>query len=133
MFPAELFAFIFCELGEHFSPDPHVMPVDKGVHIQEIRIAPHIHEDRAQLVIIVGKCFRQILFIVRALHDRIADNRRLVEPDPGYRIRILLQQCVKINTEPFSIPISCNGKIFDLIIFFPSGIVGNEHHDKLIQ
>ena len=135
----KIFTCIFIQLGEHLSSDFHIVSVNKRIPVAEIILIAHIHENCSQFVVICGKRLCQIFVIICTLHNRIADDRRLVEAQPCHGIRIFLHQFIEIHLKLrsffHSLPnlVADDGKIFDLVILLTASVVRNHHHCQLIR
>ena len=107
----EFTGIIILQVTEHRTV-PHSMSIYYRVFIRKILLIVNIQEDCSQRIFVRRKCFLQIFTVIRSLNNRIIDLTRLIrESDPCDRIRIDLQQFLKINRE-------CIISVFTMIFIF---------------
>ena len=98
LFP-EGFILVFLQIMEH-GMILHAVSVNDRITVTEIRCIITIYKDRAYRILVRRKCPIQIQIVVRCLHQRITDLRRLrIEADPSHCICIDLLQFIKIYHE----------------------------------
>ena len=116
----EFTGIIILQVTEHRTV-PHSMSIYYRVFIRKILLIVNIQEDCSQRIFVRRKCFFQIFTVIRSLNNRIIDLTRLIrESDPCDRIRIDLQQFLKINRK-------CSG-----MIQIPSRISQGKHPQRMM-